>query len=244
MCATKYSKAEATGELIRRGLHLCGALNGWPETAMEQLATGSRLQHFTKGSVVMHAGSDRRDALVVVSGSVEIGGVDSDGARFVLTMRGAGEIIGIARMLRDRKFVYTYRASEDAVLVFLPANVLETVLDAHPPLWRTLCMLMLDRMCDQIELSKRWAFSLPSFRVADTLLRLCAQHGMHSTHDGHLHLRISQTDLAAMLAVSRQTVNKELRLLEQKGALDSGYGELRILDINKLREICDAPRYL
>lgn len=218
---------------------MCTALHEWPETAIEQLATGSRLMHYAKGDIVMQAGSDRREILVVVSGSVEVGGVDSEGARFVLTIRGAGEIIGIARMLPHRKFVYEYRSNEDAVLVLLPATLLERVLDNHPPLWRTLCMLMLERMYDQIELTKRRAFSQPSFRVADTLLRLSEQHGLHSADDGCLQLRISQTDLAAMLAVSRQTVNKELRLLVQIGALDSGYGALRIRDLNMLRAICN-----
>jgi len=44
-------------------------------------------------------------------------------------------------------------------------------------------------------------------------------------------LRISQSDLAAMLSVSRQTINKELRLLEQRGLLQAAYGRLTLVDL-------------
>jgi DNA-binding GntR family transcriptional regulator len=53
-------------------------------------------------------------------------------------------------------------------------------------------------------------------------------------------LRISQSDLAAMLSVSRQTVNKELRLLEQRGLLQAAYGRLTIVDLAGLLRLADA----
>ena len=53
-------------------------------------------------------------------------------------------------------------------------------------------------------------------------------------------LRISQSDLAAMLSVSRQTINKELRLLEQRGLLQAAYGRLTIVDLAGLLRLADA----
>lgn len=48
-------------------------------------------------------------------------------------------------------------------------------------------------------------------------------------------LRVSQEQLASMLALSRQTVNQALKELEAAGALRRARGAVEVLDLDALR---------
>src|SRR5256885_16248324 len=84
------------------------------------------------------------------------------------------------------------------------------------------------------------SFSNIDNRVAELLARLAPTHGQPAPDGQGVVLRISQSDLAAMLSVSRQTINKELRLLEQRGLLQAAYGRLTIVDLAGLLRLADA----
>lgn len=217
--------------LIRRGLGLCHLLRHWPGEVLDELAGAARLGRYARRQQVMAGDPSRREVLVVVSGCLEVGGVDASGARFVLSLHGAGDILGLARMLKRTRFVYDYHAHEATVLVEIPGDALMAVLDAHPPLWRDICLLVLARMHELIVVQQRHAFSSLDNRVAELLARLAQTHGQPAADGQGVVLRISQSDLAAMLSVSRQTINKELRLLERRGLLRVAYGRLTLLDL-------------
>ncbi len=235
------SASTPDAELIRRGLQLCKPLDAWPIQSIDKLAKASRLAKYNKGRVIMPAGSQKRDVLVVVSGCVEVGGVGAEGTRFMLAMHGPGSIVAVARLLPHTQFVYEFRAYEDTLVIWFSAAALEQVLNDEPMLWRDLCLLALDRMHGQIKQTKRRALSHLPARLADTLLSLSLRHSHPQGKDmNNKELRVSQHDLAAMLAVSRQSINKALRELEHKGVIDSGYCTLRICDLPLLREMASS----
>lgn len=217
--------------LIRRALGLCRMLRNWPAEVLDELAALSRLGRYGRHQQVRAADPMRREVLVVASGCVEVGGVDATGARFVLSMHSAGDIVGLARLLEDTQFVYDYHAHEATVLVEIPGESFLALLDAHPLLWKDICLLVLARMHELIVIQQRHAFSRLDHRVAELLARLAPTHGQPAPDGQGVVLRISQSDLAAMLSVSRQTINKELRLLERRGLLHAAYGRLTLLDL-------------
>lgn len=217
--------------LVRRALALCPLLRPWPPEVLDALAGAARLGRYARRQQVMADDPSRREVMVVVSGCLEVGGVDASGARFVLSLHGPGDILGLARLLERTRFVYDYHAHEATVLVEIPSDALLAVLATHPPLWRDICLLVLARMHELIVIQQRHAFSRPAHRVAELLARLAQTHGQPAADGRGVVLRISQSDLAAMLSVSRQTMNKELRLLEQRGLLHAAYGRLTLLDL-------------
>lgn len=217
--------------LIRRALGLCHLLRHWPGEVLDELAGAATLGRYARRQQVMAGDPLRREVMVVVSGCLEVGGVDAMGARFVLSLHGAGDILGLARMLEHTQFVYDYHAHQPTVLVEIPGASFLALLDAHPLLWKDICLLVLARMHELIVVQQRHAFSNIDNRVAELLARLAPTHGKPAPQGQGVVLRISQSDLAAMLSVSRQTINKELRLLERRGLLRVAYGRLILLDL-------------
>ena len=77
-----------------------------------------------------------------------------------------------------------------------------------------------------------------SVRVAHRLWMIAEGYG---EIDGSRRVvQLAQEDLAAMLGVSRQTTNALLKALQEQGVVRLGYGEIEILDAQRLREMAQG----
>lgn len=225
-------------ELLGRGLRLCAMLRDWPDAVLAQIAAGAHLHRYERRTQVLAEDRQQRDLLVIVSGRLEVSGVNAMGDKFVLTLLGPGEIVGLVRLLpHDVELVYDYHAHQDTVLVHLPAERLHAVLDAHPRLWKDVALLAVSRQQGSIEQLQRRAFGRIDQGLAEALLRLMHWSGQPGEDAPEVSLQVSQADLAAMVSVSRQTINKEIRLLSQRGILTAHYGQLTIHDMPALRQL-------
>jgi DNA-binding GntR family transcriptional regulator len=53
-------------------------------------------------------------------------------------------------------------------------------------------------------------------------------------------VNLSQGTIAALLGVSRQSVNEALGRLREVGAVETGYRNIRIIDVEKLAEVAES----
>jgi CRP/FNR family transcriptional regulator, cyclic AMP receptor protein len=58
-----------------------------------------------------------------------------------------------------------------------------------------------------------------------------------------IDLHLSQEDLAAMIGVGRQTINRLLKTLEQEAIASVNYASLTIHNIEALERICTEPDF-
>ncbi|MGH6627277.1 MAG: Crp/Fnr family transcriptional regulator [Burkholderiaceae bacterium] len=228
--------------LIRRALRCCALFRDWPDIAVDRMARIARLQRYERRTQVLAQDRQRREVLVVVSGCLEVGGMNEAGAKFVLSMLGPGEVVALVRLLKDVPWIYDYHAREDTVLVHLPSDALRAVLDDTPLLWKDVALLALKRQHESIVSMQRRALGRLQQSLAETLVKLAGWHGQPIDHGPAISLRVSQSELASMLSVSRQTMNKELRLLAQQGLLTADYGQLTILDLAALQRMAEGRR--
>lgn len=235
------SKAQADPlALIQRALRRCALFRDWPDLVLDRIARIARLEHYERRTQVMAQDRLRREVLVVVSGYLEVSGVSAGGAKFMLSLIGPGEVVGLVRLLKVGARLYDYHAHEDTVLVHLPSEALHAVLDQTPLLWKDVALLALERQRDSIIAMQRRALGGLQQSVAETLLKLVGGQGRREEGSKAVRLRVSQSDLAHMVSVSRQTMNKELRLLAQQGIVAADYGQLTILDLPALRRIAEG----
>lgn len=234
----------AAQALIQQGLRRCALFAAWPELVIARIARIARLAHYPRGAEVMPEDRMRRELKVVVSGYLAVSGVNAGGAKFMLSLVGPGEVVGLVRLLRRDGGVYDYQAHEDTVLIHLASDALMAVIDQTPTLWKDVAFLLMERQRDSLLAMQRRALGGVSQRLAEILLQAARLNG-ERIRDGKssraesraLRLRLSQSDLAHMVSVSRQTINKELGLLAREGIVQSSYGQLMLLDLPALRKI-------
>lgn len=215
----------------------------------------ARLERYGRRTQVLAHDRHRRELLVVVSGCLEISSMSSGGRKYVNALLGPGQVAPLVRLLEEVPLAYDYHAHEDSVIVHLPCDAVIAVLDAEPVLWRDVAKLGLQRQRLSIVLLQNQMLNSVHGRVAATLMSLVHFYGGQGQGQGQGTesatsavrpeegeavgplVRLSQTDLAAMLGLSRQTINKELGRLVEEGAIDMRYKRIRIVDAERLARI-------
>ena len=202
----------------------------------------ARMERYSRRTQVLAHDRHRRELLVVVSGCLEISSMSSHGRKYVNALLGPGQVAPLVRLLEDVPLPYDYHAHEDSVIVHLPSDAVIAVLDAEPVLWRDVAKLGLQRQRLSIVLLQNQMLNSIHGRVAATLMSLVHFYsgqgpGAAEGDDAFPMVRLSQNDLASMLGLSRQTINKELGRLVEEGAIDMRYKRIRIVDAERLAGI-------
>ena len=117
-------------------------------------------------------------------------------------------------------------------------------LKEHPDL----CVAMIELLCERL----RWVsdnvedavfLDIPN-RLAKRLFVLMENHGVPVDDGIRLDLKLSQESLAQMLGATRESVNKGLRSLQDRGIVRYYYGEVVILDVPGLRFVVEGQQSL
>ncbi len=215
--------------------------SGWPPRTLRQLAIGSRLARHPRKALVASDTQPQGQTLSVVAGQLMVRAVGGDGARYAVGLVGAGTVVatGAATPLGEAgaRPPLEFQAHSDATVIHIPTPLLSRLLDAQPLCWRPMLLMLLRQQRElHVGLMDRATGGVPQ-RIAATVDRLAITYGVSDDADPSLRVRLSQEDLADLLQVSRQTVNRELRALARAGVLAPDYNSVKILDRSALRRV-------
>lgn len=222
----------ASADLSAVGLILRNAdiFRDWPPDAMAQLVGLAHLGRCPKGQHLRPEDPLIREVVIIGSGFLAVSTTTQQGRDFLLGIFGPTHILGILRLLPGTVAAYDYTAREDAVVVRLPSDALLALLNQRPALWADVAQMALRQYRSALGGMINRRIGTISGRVAMLLDSLVNLHGFEGPEGFRLRVRISQEDLAAMLSVTRQTINKELQLLEGLGIVRIDYSDLLVRD--------------
>ena len=201
------------------------------------MATERRLR---RGQVIFHRGDEGSFMMAVLHGRVRISTVSADGKEVTLNVINPGEILG------EIAFLDGQRRSADAVAVEETTVLIVERKQFLPFLHRSedLFLRVLSVLCSRL---RRTSASLEDIalhdlpvRLARTLLRLAEDYGQTGKTGIRIGLKLSQRDLSNLVASSRESVNKQLRIWREDGLIDDESGYLilrRPTEIQQLSEL-------
>lgn len=227
--------------LLERALRTNYGFSEWPADVMQGFLPRCSLESFTKGETVSDFG-DTGTACVVVSGYLLIFYGRPDGSFVALNLIGPGSVMGLVRgMASVQRPSYGLRAHSDVIVVKFSTAKLIAVLDENPTLWKSLVRSVSEECVEKMMTLFDIRAGSISQRIAATLKRLGESHGERSGNSVKLKVKISQQDLAFMLQLTRQTIHKELKLLEAQGIVSANYRGFAINDCEALDKIISTP---
>lgn len=223
--------------LLQQGLAVTEGFASWPAAAMQKLLPVARLGRYERGAPVHSEDEGEAEVLVVLSGHLMMRRLNTRGAGQSVTIVGPGVPMGIARGLEHKgEPTYAYHAHDNAVVAHLPARVVLGILDAEPTLWKDMAGLVIRQQRQLLTTLLHHLSGSVSQRLAGTLSRFVQARG-DDENVGSLRLRLSQDDLAAMLQVTRQSINREMRAFESRGLVKVSYGTVVVSDVASLRKL-------
>jgi CRP/FNR family transcriptional regulator len=200
---------------------------------LRALASHGRARRYPSGATIFREG-DRGDSLhVVIEGSVRITVISSKGAEATVALLGPGEFVGDLALLDGRPRSANAIAAEPTRTLVVTRDDFRRWLSERPKAALALleALSLRVRRTDEV-LADLTFLDLPR-RLAKRLAALAGERqGEHS-----VKLRITQAELASMLGVSRESVNKQLNDFERRRWVSLGRGSITVLDDEALRSL-------
>lgn len=206
-----------------------------PET-LAALAQRSAIGRHAAGSTLFMEGDEADGLRVVLDGLVRIWIADDEGRELTLALLEPGEPFGEIALLDGLPRTANATAVEPTTCLLTPAAAFDAALLADPQLARQVIRLLCEILRRNTEAMGAFAFLGLDARLSQKLQELAMAHAEIDGPAARFTRRFSQTDLARMLGVTREAVNKRLGALAHDGLIGLEDGLLRIPDLGELAE--------
>lgn len=192
---------------------------GVPARELERLSPLLHERVFPAGSTVIAADQPGEAIYVISSGSVKVHVIRPDGSEVILAVLGPGEVVGemsLADSLRRSADVVTL---QESVLLWMDRITFSSSLGETPALARNLAEVLSRRLrLTNAHLLSMAGLDVPG-RVASQLLALAKEYGESTQEGTRIPMRLTQSDLAALVGASRVRVNQALGYFRERGLI-------------------------
>ncbi len=204
------------------------------DQSLSAMATASDIVRYKAGKPLFSAGDAPDGLRVVLSGLVRIWIADPEGRELTLSLMEPGEPFGEIALLDGLPRSANATVVEAGECLLMPGRALETAMDLDPSLARHMVGVLCELLRRNTEALGAFAFLGLGGRLAQKLHDLALGHAESDGTGARFRRHFSQTDLARMLGVSREAVNKRLNALAHDGLITLKDGVLTVPDLSAL----------
>ncbi|MGY2166121.1 Crp/Fnr family transcriptional regulator [Pseudomonas tolaasii] len=206
-----------------------------PEPFQHSLLTQARLRQLAAGQYLFKRGDPPCGLYAVLDGTLRISAVNEQGKEAILSLVELPYWFGEICLFDGLPRTHDACAVGPCTLLQVPQQALLKILDEAPQYWRNLALLMSQKLRLSFIGLEQLSLMPAPVRLAHRLLMIVEGYG--DIEHARRVLQLPQEDLAAMLSLSRQTTNALLKDLQAQGVVRLGYGEIEVLDVQRLREV-------
>ena len=205
-----------------------------PEEELQSLAENLGRRAFAKGMIIFHKGTLGQNLYLVESGIVRIFILSVGGNEITVNIFGTGDSFGELSMLDGLPRSAGAIAMDATVTYTLHRDDFLRHMDSNPAMARSVLAVLSTRLRYTTLQAESFAFMDAYGRVAAKLVELAERYGVEN--EGiEIDLRLTQTELASWVAVSRESTNKVLGAFRDQGLIRMDGGAIVIQDLPGLK---------
>ena len=231
--STPRSAARSTLSVLRNHPFFCDLA---PE-ALGQLCRYAKHSTLKRGATIFSKGDPGNSLFAVISGTVKISISSVDGRNAILNLIGAGEIFGEMSVLDGQARSTDATANTGCEIFAIDRREFLPFMRNQPELAmkfiELLCMRV-RRTSDQVE--QVILQNLPG-RLAGALIRL-TEKDKHVS--GGRTIAITQQEISEMVGMTRESINKQLRVWAGRSWVRLEHGAIVVLDAAPLEALAEA----
>lgn len=199
-------------------------LSGLPKKFRKEFIDRCAVLIYDAPTQILVQGEHSPGMFLIASGNVEILYLGEDGQQTFFARAGTGSIVGETEAITEQQCAATAEAMANTTLLFCPKGLLMEALES------------VEFVKNLMKVFHGHLLQLNYFKLVDRNSpvdhRLYAYLLMFSERNSTIY--DSQSYLAGVVGCSRQTINKELGVLRDKGFISVKKGVIEILDREKL----------
>jgi CRP/FNR family cyclic AMP-dependent transcriptional regulator len=195
-------------------------------------------RQYNGGDVLFNQGDRSNFVVIIIDGYVKISAVTGAGAESLLAIRTAGDVVGELAAMDGLPRSATARAADAVLARVVTKSELDRCVQDHPEITRAFNQAVGAKL--RMATRRRVDFRRDTrSRLAQVLVDLY-YGSAGSRGNGTMAVLITQSELAGLIGASEPGVHKALRSLRAAQTIGTGYGRLRIEDIDSLRRIAEG----
>ena len=212
-----------------RWLASSAIFGGLDEACLARIAREAQVVSFPAGTCLFRQ-DDEADGLYILSeGLVRIHIGHRDGRELTLALLDPGDVIGEIALLDGLPRTATATALAPTRTVFVGRKAFVRLLEEIPQLAVHVILVLCDRLRRNTEQLTANAFLDLRHRLLKVLRDLAVAHGQIEAERATVPTRFTQTDIAQMLGVTREAVNKQFRALSRDGVVELTPGAIVLI---------------
>jgi CRP-like cAMP-binding protein len=215
----------------RRILEASAWFAGLPPARGAAILAAASIATAPDGGRVYSAGDEPNGLWAVLEGQVRLVGYPAGDLEILVRILGPGAWFGELSTLDGLPRPHDAIAFGAASLLHLSQPAVERLCALNPILFRDLGLLVCANQRAALSFIEQRAGQPVAARIARALLKAADEAG------GTGPIPIRQAELASVVGVSRQTLNRGLRKLETAGVVGLGYASIDIIDRPRLARL-------
>jgi CRP-like cAMP-binding protein len=204
-----------------------------PKEDVRALAARGRLRRFATGDLLVREGEPGDSLHVLVEGSVRIVMTSPEGGEVTVTVLGPGDCIGEFALFDGQPRSASAVAGAPTQTFVVTRQDFSGWLADRP----SAAVALLETLSLRLRKTNQGLADVMFLDVPHRLAKqLAAMSETASTnHGGEVRLKTTQAELASLLAVTRESVNKELHNFARRGWVRTSRGAVTVLNVEALR---------
>jgi len=224
-----------SAELLQRVPFLAGL----SDEDREELASAITRKRYRRGDIIMEKEEPGHALFIVERGAVRIYVPSSQGNDLILAVLGPGDFFGDLSLLDGRPRSASASVAIETTLLMLERADFMALLTNRPAAAMAVLEAVAGRLRETDEMASDLAFLDVAGRLAKRLLDLASTHGVERGGGVLIDLAVTQEDLANMIGVTRESVNRNLSEFQALGLISRQGRRIVIRDSKGLRSRCE-----
>ncbi len=213
-------------------LHRFPELDDIEDPSLRQEVAQQHVMHVPQGQVLFREGDACRGYVLLLSGSVRVFKMDSEGREILLYRVQAGQscMLTTTCLLGLQQYPAEGITEHDVDIVLIPPQLFEQLLATSSAFRRFAMAHMGTRICEMMMLIEDVAFARMDQRVARVLLKRAQQ-----TNDAILHC--THQELASEIGTAREVISRMLKNFERHDWIALKRGQIQLLEEEALQQL-------
>ncbi len=187
-------------------------------------------RRYSSGQVIFHMGDEGGNLYIIQKGRVKVTIPSSSGEEVILAILSAGEILGELSLIDGKPRSATVQAMDEAEILCLYWEDFLDLLKGRFDVVQRMLEVLAQRLRDtDLSLAESHFLDITS-RLAKKILDLGRAFGVKEKEVLRIGVKVTQKDLASMVGATRESINKQFKVLREQGVVGLKDGYIEILD--------------
>ncbi len=209
--------------------------NSLSDSDLENLSESVRLQSLKKGQTLFRKGDEGSSLYIIKQGTIKIVLPSRLGDEVIVTIFSEGDFFGEMALFDGKPRSADALAMEPTKIYMLSRNDFLLFLQSNINAMKSILSQLTNRLRNTDDFLESTCFLSVSARLAKKLLDLTESYGQQDGDGVYIDLNLTQKELGDMIGSTRESINKELKILRDKGLIVMQENKIQIIDMTRLK---------